>query len=210
MMQRFADLTGRAYQPFAYAGDPNIERVVIVMGSGSQTVRRVVSLLVARGERVGVVTVHLYRPFDARRLLAVVPRTVQRVAVLDRTKEPGSPGEPLFLDVAAFAEGWEGALPFIANGRYGLSSKEFTPAMAGAVFASLATASPKRRFSVGIVDDVTHLSLCRRSLQRRPRDGGAPRRSPRVGQGPRLGASLSEICVVSRTEDCAATLAKAR
>ena len=159
-MHRFAELTGRAYQPFAYEGDPNAERLVVVMGSGSQTVRRVVSVLVASGERVGVVTVHLYRPFDAKRMLDVVPRTVRRVAVLDRTKEPGSPGEPLFLDVvAAFAEGWEGALPLIANGRYGLSSKEFTPAMAGAVFANLEAANPKRRFTVGIVDDVTHLSL---------------------------------------------------
>jgi pyruvate-ferredoxin/flavodoxin oxidoreductase len=160
MMDRFAERTGRQYRLFEYDGHPEAERVIVIMGSGAQTVRRTVEALVAKGEKVGVLNARLYRPFDAKRLLAAMPKSVARVAVLDRTKEPGALGEPLFLDVmASFCEGWYGTMPLMSNGRYGLSSKEFTPRMVQAVFTDLAADCPKSRFTVGIVDDVTHLSL---------------------------------------------------
>jgi pyruvate-ferredoxin/flavodoxin oxidoreductase len=159
-MDKFAARTGRTYKLFEYEGAPDADRVVVLMGSGVQTVQRTVAALRAKGEKVGVLTVRLYRPFDAKRLLAIMPKTVKTVAVLDRTKEPGAPGEPLFLDiVTAFTEDWQGKLPKIVNGRYGLSSKEFTPRMVKALYEHLAGAEVKRRFTIGIVDDVTHLSL---------------------------------------------------
>ncbi len=166
VMQRFAERTGRNYRPFEYEGAPDAERVVVIMGSGAETTAATARYLQQRGEKVGVLTVHLYRPFSARHLLAVLPPTTRRIAVLDRTKEPGSGGEPLFQDVVtavslAVAEGTAPftQLPRMIGGRYGLSSKEYTPAMAAAVFAELAKDTPKPRFTVGIHDDVTHLSL---------------------------------------------------
>ncbi len=159
-MNRFADLTGRHYELFDYWGHPEAERVIVLMGSGCATVRQVVRKLADTGERVGVVAVRLYRPFDAAALVHAIPDTVRSIAVLDRTKEPGAVGEPLFLDVvAAIAEHWAGERPDVIGGRYGLSSKEFTPAMVLAALAELAAPQPKRRFTVGITDDVTHLSL---------------------------------------------------
>jgi len=159
-MDKLAARTGRSYKLFEYEGHPEAERVVVLMGSGVQTVRRTVAALVAKGEKVGVLNVRLYRPFDAKRLLSVMPKSVKTVAVLDRTKEPGALGEPLFLDVVtAFVEDWPVAMPKIVNGRYGLSSKEFTPRMVKALFEHLAGSDIKRRFTIGIVDDVTHLSL---------------------------------------------------
>ncbi|MCB0963050.1 MAG: 2-oxoacid:acceptor oxidoreductase family protein, partial [Acidimicrobiales bacterium] len=163
-MDRFAGLTGRRYRPFDYVGHPEATRVIVVMGSGAECVHETVDHLVAQGERVGVVKVRLYRPFSIDHLLDVLPATTEAIAVLDRTKEPGSVGEPLLLDVTAalaeaVASGRRAALPRILGGRYGLSSKEFTPAMAKAVLDELAAAEPRRRFTVGITDDVTHLSL---------------------------------------------------
>jgi pyruvate-ferredoxin/flavodoxin oxidoreductase len=160
-MNRFAERTGRQYKLFEYHGHPEAERVIVIMGSGAQTVRRTVTAMMAQcDDKVGVITVRLYRPFDAKRLVAAMPKSVQCVAVLDRTKEPGALGEPLFLDVVtSFCEQWYGTMPFISNGRYGLSSKEFTPAMVQSIFDHLATDAPKGRFTVGIVDDVTRLSL---------------------------------------------------
>jgi pyruvate-ferredoxin/flavodoxin oxidoreductase len=160
-MDRFAALTGRQYQLFEYRGHPEATRVVVIMGSGAGTVAEAVDSLVDNGERVGVVNVRLYRPFDVAALVAALPTTVERIAVLDRTKEPGSTGEPLYLDViAALAQQWPGStLPLVTGGRYGLSSKEFTPAMALAVFAELGEESPRREITVGIIDDVTHTSV---------------------------------------------------
>jgi pyruvate-ferredoxin/flavodoxin oxidoreductase len=165
-MDSFAERTGRSYRLVEYHGAPDAERVIVLMGSGTGAVREAVNALVAAGERVGMVTVRLYRPFPAEQLVSALPPGVRSVAVLDRTKEPGSVGEPLYLDVrAAVDEAMEGAAPPFAQrprfigGRYGLSSKEFTPAMAKAVFDELAGERPKRHFTVGIVDDVTHLSL---------------------------------------------------
>ncbi|MFN7148663.1 MAG: pyruvate:ferredoxin (flavodoxin) oxidoreductase [Microthrixaceae bacterium] len=163
-MERFAELTGRRYAPFDYVGHPEAERVVVIMGSGAECVHETVEHLVATGERVGLVKVRLYRPFAIDRFLDALPASVRSVAVLDRTKEPGSVGEPLLLDVTAalvdgVASSRRASLPRILGGRYGLSSKEFTPAMAASVFAELGADSPRRRFTVGITDDVTHLSL---------------------------------------------------
>jgi len=167
VMQRFAALTGRQYRLFEYHGAPDAERVIVVMGSAFETVAATVDALGPEA-RVGVLGVHLYRPFSAAHFLAALPSTVRQVAVLDRTKEPGAVGEPLFQDVmTTLAEVRFGpqtnapqVLPeLVIGGRYGLGSKEFSPAMAKAVFDELAKVSPRPRFTVGIVDDVTHLSL---------------------------------------------------
>ena len=163
-MDRFAERTGRRYHTVDYAGHPDAERVVVAMGSSTETLRATVDHLAGAGERVGVVTVRLYRPFPTAALLAAVPASARRVAVLDRTKEPGSLGEPLFLDVLgalaeAVARGERAPLPLVVGGRYGLSSKELTPAMAAAVLAELDRPEPKRRFTVGIDDDVSGTSI---------------------------------------------------
>jgi pyruvate-ferredoxin/flavodoxin oxidoreductase len=159
---RLASLTGRHYRPFERYGADDAEDVIVVMGSGVSTAATTAAYLNARGAKVAVVGVRLYRPFDAARFVAALPPTTRRIAVLDRTKEPGAVGEPLYQDVlAALAEAWPDAdhLPRVIGGRYGLSSKEFTPAMVAAVFAELASPRPRRHFTVGIVDDVSHSSL---------------------------------------------------
>ncbi|MDO5710217.1 MAG: pyruvate:ferredoxin (flavodoxin) oxidoreductase [Micrococcales bacterium] len=163
-MASFAELTGRSYDLVEYVGAPDADRIIVVMGSGAQTVRAVVDLLIARGEKVGMIAIRLYRPFPVAELLTAMPTTGARVAVLDRTKEPGAGGEPLYLDVVAalaesFSMGQRGTMPRVIGGRYGLSSKEFTPGMAMAVFDELASAIPKARFTVGINDDVSGSSL---------------------------------------------------
>ena len=163
-MAGLAARTGRRYHTVEYSGHPEADRVVVVMGSAGQTAAQTVAHLCDRGERVGVVQVRLYRPFPDRALLAVLPASARRIAVLDRTKEPGSAGEPLFLDVSAVlaqavAAGERAVLPLVTGGRYGLSSKEFTPGMAAGVFAELARDEPRRRFTIGIHDDVSGLSL---------------------------------------------------
>jgi pyruvate-ferredoxin/flavodoxin oxidoreductase len=165
-MDQFARLTGRQYHLFDYYGDPAAERILVLMGSGVETACETVDALRSRGERVGVVAVRLYRPFSIRDFVASLPRTTRAIAVLDRTKEPGSIGEPLYLDVvAALREAFdEGIVPIkqeprVVGGRYGLSSKEFTPAMVMAVFDALEEDRPRNHFTVGIVDDVTHRSL---------------------------------------------------
>ena len=163
-MNDFAQATGRSYQPFEYYGHPDADRVVILMGSASGTVEEVIDDLLIRGEKVGMIRVRLYRPFSAQHLLHSLPSSAQRIAVLDRTKEPGALGEPLFLDVLAalaeaFSRGERQAMPRVIGGRYGLSSKEFAPDAAQAVFRALAQENPPARFTVGIYDDVTQLSL---------------------------------------------------
>ncbi|MCQ3930186.1 MAG: pyruvate:ferredoxin (flavodoxin) oxidoreductase [Chloroflexi bacterium] len=160
-MDKFAKLAGRQYHLFDYHGVPDAERVVVLMGSGAEATHETVDYLVAKGEKVGVLKVRLYRPFDMQRFVAALPKTVKFIAVLDRTKEPGSGGEPLYLDcVNALHEEWvNGPMPKIVGGRYGLSSKEFTPAMVKAVFDNLKQAKPKNHFTVGINDDVTFTSL---------------------------------------------------
>ncbi|HRH81504.1 MAG TPA: pyruvate:ferredoxin (flavodoxin) oxidoreductase [Thiobacillaceae bacterium] len=162
-MDRFAALTGRRYRLFDYTGAADAERVIVLMGSGAETAHETVEHLTAQGEKVGVLKVRLYRPFAANALLAALPESARAVAVLDRTKEPGADGEPLYKDVLgalaqAAADGAR-AMPRVIGGRYGLGSKEFTPGMVKAVFDALNTDKPKRQFTVGIHDDVTHLSL---------------------------------------------------
>ena len=162
-MARLGERTGRRLHIVDYTGHPDAERVLVIMGSGGETVRETVASLTARGERVGVAQLRLYRPFPARALVEALPASARRIAVLDRTKEPGSIGEPLFLDVvAALTEAHEdGArvLPRVSGGRYGLSSKEFTPGMVAGVFEELARERPRRHFTVGITDDVSGTSL---------------------------------------------------
>ncbi|QLE48442.1 pyruvate:ferredoxin (flavodoxin) oxidoreductase [Nostoc sp. C057] len=184
VMDEFAAMTGRQYQLFEYHGDPAAERVIVLMGSGCEAVHETVNYLNANGEKVGVLKVRLYRPYDAMRFVAALPATTRSIAVLDRTKEPGASGEPLYLDVVtALYEVWGAGeklgldsplplcssvtersrsaapLPKVVGGRYGLSSKEFTPAMIKAVFDNLAAAEPKNHFTIGINDDVTYTSL---------------------------------------------------
>jgi pyruvate-ferredoxin/flavodoxin oxidoreductase len=199
-MDRLAALTGRAYRLFEYRGASDAERVVVMMGSGVGAGEEALEHLLARGEKVGLLKVRLYRPFDGAAFVASLPRSVRRIAVLDRTKEPGAVGEPLYQDViAALIENWNepaatssttnertssnpaasgprsadalAPIPRVIGGRYGLSSKEFTPAMALSVFAELERADAKRHFTIGIVDDVTHTSLAwERELDLEPSD----------------------------------------
>jgi pyruvate-ferredoxin/flavodoxin oxidoreductase len=166
VMDKFARVTGREYRLFDYIGAPDAERVVVLMGSGAEAVQELVEYLVKRGEKIGAVKVRLFRPFSVEHFIAALPPTVKSIAVLDRTKEPGAAGEPLYQDIiTAVAEALAaGQAPFasfprIIGGRYGLSSKEFTPAMVKAVFDELAKESPKNHFTVGIEDDVTFTSL---------------------------------------------------
>jgi pyruvate-ferredoxin/flavodoxin oxidoreductase len=157
-MDRFSEVTGRSYRQFQYYGAPDAETVVVIMGSGVGAVREAVARLVESGERVGLVQVRLYRPFDIAAFVAELPPTVNRIVAMDRTKEPGAVGEPLYLDVvAALAE--RDLDVDVIGGRYGLSSKEFTPAMVAGVFAEADTQDPRRHFTVGIVDDVSGLSI---------------------------------------------------
>jgi pyruvate-ferredoxin/flavodoxin oxidoreductase len=165
-MNRLAALTGRQYRLFDYVGPPDAARVIVMMGSGAEAAEESVRRLNQRGERVGLVKVRLYRPFSVGHFARALPSTVKSIAVLDRTKEPGATGEPLYLDVVtAIDEAMDSGLltlpgrPIIVGGRYGLSSKEFTPAMVKAIFDSLAEPHPRNHFTIGIVDDVTHTSL---------------------------------------------------
>ena len=173
-MEQFAALTGRKYGLFDYVGDSAAERVIVMMGSGAGAVEEAIEKLNRQGEKVGLVKVRLYRPFDSSAFVSALPSSVRRIAVLDRTKEPGAIGEPLYQDVVtALFENTQGSSGNIAaeedsldlgdllviGGRYGLSSKEFTPSMAARVFEELSSDQPKRHFTVGIIDDVTHLSL---------------------------------------------------
>ena len=157
-MVQLTKITGREYHPFMYYGAEDAENIIIAMGSVTETIREVVESKVAKGEKVGVLVVHLYRPFSAKYFFNVIPKSVKRIAVLDRTKEPGANGEPLYLDVKDLFYGKENA-PLVVGGRYGLSSKDTTPAQIISVFNNLNLPEPKNRFTVGIVDDVTFTSL---------------------------------------------------
>ncbi len=157
-MDKFAELTGRSYHLFDYVGAPDAERVIILIGSGAEVAEETVEYLVDKGEKVGVLKVHLFRPFSVADFVAALPESVKMVAALDRTKEPGSIGEPLYQDcITAFVEA--GRDITVIGGRYGLSSKEFTPAMVKGVFDEMKKESPKNHFTVGIVDDVTNTSI---------------------------------------------------
>ena len=157
-MGEIGEVSGRQYRPFDYYGAPDAENIIVAMGSVTETIRETIDYLRERGRKYGVVSVHLYRPFSAKYLLKVLPKTVKKIAVLDRTKEPGSPGEPLYLDIKTVFQGQANS-PVIVGGRYGLSSKDTTPAQIIAVYDNLEQKEPKNDFTIGIVDDVTFKSL---------------------------------------------------
>ena len=157
-MGEISELTGREYRPFDYYGDAEAENVIVAMGSVTETIKETIDYLAAQGKKVGLMTVRLYRPFSAKYFMKALPKSVKRIAVLDRTKEPGALGEPLFLDIKALFQGEENA-PLVIGGRYGLSSKDTTPAQIVSVYENLAMAEPKDGFTIGIVDDVTFRSL---------------------------------------------------
>ena len=157
-MGKVGKLTGRKYKLFDYVGDPEAENVIVSMGSSCETIEEVVNYLTGKGEKVGLVKVRLYRPFSAEHLFSAIPLTTKRITVLDRTKEPGALGDPLYVDICtAYLE--RGKIPEIVNGRYGLGSKEFNPGMVKAVFDNMNSAGPKKHFTVGITDDVSNSSL---------------------------------------------------
>jgi len=157
-MGEISELTGRDYRPFDYYGDAEAENVIVAMGSVTETIKETIDYLAAQGKKVGVMIVRLYRPFSAKYFMKALPKSVKRIAVLDRTKEPGALGEPLFLDIKTLFQGVENA-PLVIGGRYGLSSKDTTPAQIASVYENLAMAEPKDGFTIGIVDDVTFKSL---------------------------------------------------
>ncbi|MBF0288248.1 MAG: pyruvate:ferredoxin (flavodoxin) oxidoreductase [SAR324 cluster bacterium] len=164
MMEQFEKLTGRQYRLFQYVGAPKAEQVIVVIGSAVETVQETVKVLQSQGEKVGIIQVRLYRPFSTKALVEALPKTVKSIAVLDRTKEPGSTGEPLYLDVVsslveALTKGQIEKMPKVIGGRYGLSSKEFTPAMVKVIFDELKKEESKNHFTIGINDDVSHTSL---------------------------------------------------
>jgi pyruvate-ferredoxin/flavodoxin oxidoreductase len=207
-MRSFAELTGRRYRLFEYVGHPAADRVIVLMGSGAETTHEAVEYLTARGEKVGVLKVRLYRPFSRRAFVAALPESVRSLAVLDRTKEPGATGDPLYQDVMtalaeAQGEGWS---PFkaplrVIAGRYGLSSKEFTPAMVKAVFDEIAKDSPKRHFTVGIVDDVTHTSLSWDPSFRSESDDVSASVFYGLGADGTVGANKNSIKIVGQETD---------
>ena len=159
-MKQFEQLSGRAYQLFEYYGHEAAEQIIIIMGSGTGTVKETVDYLNKKGGKTGYLAVHLFRPFSVAHFIKVIPTSVKQIAVLDRCKETGAIGEPLFMDVInALHAGWEGAMPKVIGGRYGLASKEFNPAMVKAIFEELTKAKPKNGFTIGINDDITHTSL---------------------------------------------------
>ena len=205
-MDTLGERTGRRYQLLEYHGHPEAERVVVLMGSGAQTAIETVEHLVDSGEKVGVVVVRLFRPFPREALLATLPASANRIAVLDRTKEPGAAGEPLLQELLTVlsdaAMVGERALPDVIGGRYGLSSKEFTPAMVLRVFDELAATTPKRRFTVGIVDDVSHLSLDHDPSRVLPRaDGDLAAVFYGLGADGTVGANKNTVKIVSKSTD---------
>ncbi|MBR5000139.1 MAG: pyruvate:ferredoxin (flavodoxin) oxidoreductase, partial [Rikenellaceae bacterium] len=199
-MEKISKITGRTYKPFNYYGAADAERVIVAMGSITETIREVVDYLMAKGEKVGVVSVHLYRPFSAKHFMAAMPETVKTITVLDRTKEPGAVGEPLYLDVKSQFYGKENA-PKIMGGRYGLSSKDTTPAQMLAVFENMNAAEPKEFFTVGINDDVTYLSLPVGEEISLAKAGTFEGRFIGLGADGTVGANKNSIKIIGETTD---------
>ena len=204
-MDKFASLTGRQYKLFEYAGAPDAEKGIVVMGSAAETVHETVNDLVAKGKKVGVLKVRLFRPFDVRAFIAVLPPTVKTVAALDRTKEAGAIGEPLYLDVRAaigeaVAEKLIKRYPRIQGGRYGLGSKEFTPQMVKAVFDNM-TPKGRNHFTVGINDDVTHTSLKIDSKYQLQPSGRIECKFYGLGSDGTVGANKNSIKIIGEETD---------
>jgi len=199
-MQEINKLTGREYHPFTYYGAPDAENVVIAMGSVTETIRETVDYLMAKGEKIGVVSVHLYRPFSAKYFLKVMPKSVKRIAVLDRTKEPGANGDPLYLDVRELYYGKKDA-PEVVGGRYGLSSKDTTPAMIISVYDNLKMNEPKNQFTVGIVDDVSFKSLPMLPEISIAAKGTYQAKFYGIGADGTVGANKNSIKIIGETTD---------
>jgi pyruvate-ferredoxin/flavodoxin oxidoreductase len=199
-MKEITRLTGREYHPFTYYGAEDAENVIIAMGSVTETIKEVVDYLNRKGEKVGLVTVHLYRPFSEKYLLNVLPGTVKRISILDRTKELGANGEPLYLDVRDIFYEKENA-PLIVGGRYGLSSKDTTPAMILSVFENLKLKEPKNRFTVGIVDDVTFTSLPMLPEISMSQKGTFEGKFYGLGSDGTVGANKNSIMIIGESTD---------
>ncbi len=199
-MEQINKLTGREYKPFTYYGAPDAEHIIVAMGSITETIKEVVDHLIEKGEKVGLISVHLYRPFSEKYFMDVLPATVKRIAVLDRTKEPGANGEPLYLDVKDLFYGKSGA-PVIVGGRYGLSSKDTTPAMMLSVFGNLKMKEPKNRFTVGIVDDVTFTSLPLLPEVSMSRKGTFEGKFYGLGSDGTVGANKNSIMIIGESTD---------
>ena len=199
-MKKVGNLTGRSYNLFDYVGDPQAERIIISMGSSCETIEEVINYMRNQGEKVGLVKVRLYRPFSSEHLFTAIPESAKTITVLDRTKEPGALGEPLYMDVCtAFME--RGQTPRIFGGRYGLGSKEFNPAMVLAVYENMTSSSPKNHFTVGITDDVTHTSLTvGESLDVTP-EGTVQCKFWGIGADGTVGANKSAIKIIGDKTD---------
>jgi pyruvate-ferredoxin/flavodoxin oxidoreductase len=207
-MDKLAERTGRRYGLFEYVGPADAERIIVIMGSGAETVHETVEYLAGRGEKVGLVKVRLYRPFARTAFVDALPQSTKRIAVLDRTKEPGAPGDPLYLDVItalveARAEGESSfqTEPNVIAGRYGLSSKEFTPAMVKAVFDELKNPAPRRHFTIGIIDDVTHTSLAWDPSFRTEEDDVSTSLFYGLGADGTVGANKNSIKIIGHETD---------
>jgi len=194
-MKEMSKITGREYKPFNYYGAPDAENIIIAMGSVTETAKEVIDYLTAKGEKVGMVIVHLYRPFSSKYFFDVMPKTVKKIAVLDRCKEPGAPGEPLYLDVKSMFYDVE-KKPVIVGGRYGLGSKDTTPAQIFAVYNNLNEASPKNDFTMGIVDDVTFKSLETPALINTSAPGTVRCKFWGLGSDGTVGANKSAIKII--------------
>ena len=199
-MEKISEITGRKYGLFNYYGDPEADRVIIAMGSVTQAAQEAIDYLMEKGEKVGIVAVHLYRPFSAKHFLAAVPKTAKRIAVLDRTKEPGATGEPLYLDVRDCFYGKPDA-PVIVGGRYGLGSKDTTPAQILSVYENLALPQPKDRFTIGIVDDVTFTSLPQKGEIALGGDGMFEAKFYGLGADGTVGANKNSVKIIGDNTD---------
>ena len=199
-MEKISEITGRKYGLFNYYGDPEADRVIIAMGSVTQAAQEAIDYLMEKGEKVGIVAVHLYRPFSAKHFLAAVPKTAKRIAVLDRTKEPGATGEPLYLDVRDCFYGKPDA-PVIVGGRYGLGSKDTTPAQILSVYENLALPQPKDRFTIGIVDDVTFTSLPQKEEIAFGGDGMFEAKFYGLGADGTVGANKNSVKIIGDNTD---------
>ena len=198
-MGEISELTGRSYRPFEYYGDPTAENIIVAMGSVTETIKETIDYLAGRGRKFGLVTVHLYRPFSEKYFFSVLPKSVRRIAVLDRTKEPGAVGEPLFTDVKALFQGKDNVL--IIGGRYGLSSKDTTPAQIVAVFDNLEAKEPKADFTIGIVDDVTFKSLPIKSEVSIVKPGTTECKFYGLGSDGTVGANKNTIKIIGSHTD---------
>lgn len=199
-MQDISKLTGREYHPFTYYGAPDAEDIIVAMGSVTSTIKETIDYLVGQGKKVGLISVHLYRPFSAKYFMNVLPKSVKRIACLDRTKEPGANGEPLYLDVCELFYGKENA-PMIIGGRYGLSSKDTTPSQIISVYENLASKQPKKQFTIGIVDDITNLSLLLKKEISISPAGTHEAKFYGIGSDGTVGANKNSIKIIGDTTD---------